>query len=148
MAQPLFLRASVCQLSNGYIFNESASVEKVVPDDVLSFFWLRPFQMYEWWGEVPAIAPPAEPYLQSDPGSDFVGRERGLLSLRAPCKDWYWGPGSSSEILGALLSVLSIWVVTGVLVYLAAERLISGDYEIKEETMLITSGCAVVVNIM
>lgn len=85
MAQPLFLRASVCQLSNGYIFNESASVEKVVPDDVLSFFWLRPFQMYEWWGEVPAIAPPAEPYLQSDPGSDFVGRERGLLSLRAPC---------------------------------------------------------------
>ena len=85
MAQPLFLRASVCQLSNEYIFNESASVEKVVPDDVLSFFWLRPFQMYEWWGEVPAIAPPAEPYLQSDPGSDFVGRERGLLSLRAPC---------------------------------------------------------------
>lgn len=104
--------------------------------------------MYEWWGEVPAIAPPAEPYLQSDPGSDFVGTERGLLSLRAPCKDWYWGPGSSSEILGALLSVLSIWVVTGVLVYLAVERLISGDYEIKEETMLITSGCAVVVNIM
>lgn len=44
--------------------------------------------------------------------------------------------------------MLSIWVVTGVLVYLAVERLISGDYEIKEETMLITSGCAVVVNIM
>lgn len=58
------------------------------------------------------------------------------------------GVGSSSEILGALLSVLSIWVVTGVLVYLAAERLISGDYEIEGTTMLITAGCAVVVNIM
>lgn len=52
------------------------------------------------------------------------------------------------EILGALLSVLSIWVVTGVLVYLAVQRLISGDYEIKGDTMLITSGCAVAVNLM
>ncbi|KAK2106216.1 hypothetical protein P7K49_015730 [Saguinus oedipus] len=52
------------------------------------------------------------------------------------------------EILGALLSVLSIWVVTGVLVYLAVERLISGNYEINGGTMLITSGCAVAVNII
>ena len=56
--------------------------------------------------------------------------------------------GSFLEILGALLSVLSIWVVTGVLVFLAVERLISGDYEVEGGTMLITSGCAVAVNIM
>ena len=56
--------------------------------------------------------------------------------------------GFLPEILGALLSVLSIWVVTGVLVYLAVQRLISGDYEIKGDTMLITSGCAVAVNLM
>ncbi|XP_038654451.1 zinc transporter 2-like isoform X4 [Scyliorhinus canicula] len=56
---------------------------------------------------------------------------------------WY-----RSEILGALISVLSIWVVTGVLVYLAVERLISGQYEIKGGVMLITSGCAVAVNIV
>ncbi|XP_078423315.1 proton-coupled zinc antiporter SLC30A2-like [Cetorhinus maximus] len=56
---------------------------------------------------------------------------------------WY-----RSEILGALISVLSIWVVTGVLVYLAIERLISGQYEIKGGAMLITSGCAVAVNIV
>uniref|UniRef100_A0A2I3RV42 Solute carrier family 30 member 2 n=1 Tax=Pan troglodytes TaxID=9598 RepID=A0A2I3RV42_PANTR len=55
--------------------------------------------------------------------------------------------GEVVEILGALVSVLSIWVVTGVLVYLAVERLISGDYEIDGGTMLITSGCAVAVNI-
>lgn len=53
-----------------------------------------------------------------------------------------------SEILGALVSVLTIWLVTGVLVYLAVERLISNDYTIEGTVMLITSGCAVLANIM
>lgn len=53
-----------------------------------------------------------------------------------------------AEILGALLSVFTIWLVTGVLVYLAVERLISDDYTIEGDIMLITSGCAVVANII
>ncbi|XP_029976612.1 zinc transporter 2 [Salarias fasciatus] len=53
-----------------------------------------------------------------------------------------------AEILGALLSVFTIWLVTGVLVYLAVERLVSGDYTIEGDIMLITSGCAVVANII
>lgn len=53
-----------------------------------------------------------------------------------------------SEILGALLSVFTIWLVTGVLVYLAVDRLINDDFEIEGTLMLITSGCAVIVNIM
>ncbi|NXT18159.1 ZNT2 protein, partial [Syrrhaptes paradoxus] len=52
------------------------------------------------------------------------------------------------EILGALLSVLSIWVVTGVLVYLATQRLLSGDYDIEGGVMLVTSACAVAVNVV
>ncbi|NXL59599.1 ZNT2 protein, partial [Chordeiles acutipennis] len=52
------------------------------------------------------------------------------------------------EILGALLSVLSIWVVTGVLVYLAAQRLLLDDYDIEGGVMLITSACAVAVNVV
>lgn len=44
--------------------------------------------------------------------------------------------------------MLSIWVVTGVLVYLAVERLLSNEYEIRGEAMLITSACAVAVNLM
>lgn len=71
-------------------------------------------------------------------------------------REWCWGwQGSeaamgdlSTEILGALLSVLSIWVVTGVLVYLGAQRLLSGDYDIEGGVMLITSACAVAVNIV
>lgn len=53
-----------------------------------------------------------------------------------------------TEILGALISVISIWIVTGVLVYLAFERILKNDYEIQGQVMLLTSGCAVVVNIM
>lgn len=54
----------------------------------------------------------------------------------------------SSEILGAFISVMSIWIVTGVLVYLAIERIVRDDYEIDGHVMLVTSGCAVIVNIM
>lgn len=57
-------------------------------------------------------------------------------------------PSTHAEILGALLSVFTIWLVTGVLVYLAVERLISDDYTIEGTVMLITSGCAVLANIM
>ncbi|XP_029920275.1 zinc transporter 8 [Myripristis murdjan] len=53
-----------------------------------------------------------------------------------------------AEILGALLSVFTIWLVTGVLVYLAIERLISDNYTIEGTVMLITSGCAVLANII
>nr|XP_058938597.1 proton-coupled zinc antiporter SLC30A2 isoform X2 [Kogia breviceps] len=83
--------------------------------------------------------------------TDFASMLISLFSLwmssRAATKTMNFG-WQRAEILGALLSVLSIWVVTGVLVYLAVERLISGDYEIEEGTMLITSGCAVVVNVI
>ncbi|XP_016297335.1 zinc transporter 8-like [Sinocyclocheilus anshuiensis] len=57
--------------------------------------------------------------------------------------DWY-----RAEILGALLSVFTIWLVTGVLVYLAVERLIDDDFTIEGTVMLITSGCAVLANII
>nr|BAP46879.1 solute carrier family 30 member 8 [Cyprinus carpio] len=53
-----------------------------------------------------------------------------------------------AEILGALLSVFTIWLVTGVLVYLAVERLIHNDFTIDGTIMLITSGCAVLANII
>ena len=48
-------------------------------------------------------------------------------------------------MLGAIVSVLLIWVVTGILVYLAVLRVISGDFEIDSTVMLITSGVSSVV---
>ena len=52
-----------------------------------------------------------------------------------------------AEVMGALLSVLLIWVVTGVLVYMAVERVISQDFEIDASVMLITAGISVAFNI-
>ena len=50
-----------------------------------------------------------------------------------------------AEVVGAMVSVLLIWVVTGILVYLAVLRVISGDFEIDSTVMLITSGVSRVV---
>ncbi|XP_040321540.1 proton-coupled zinc antiporter SLC30A2 isoform X5 [Herpailurus yagouaroundi] len=89
-------------------------------------------------------------HAQKGPGSHFDSKKeqarRQLYVASAICLVFMIG--EVIEILGALLSVLSIWVVTGVLVFLAVERLISGDYEVEGGTMLITSGCAVAVNII
>lgn len=86
-------------------------------------------------------------HLLTDFASMMISLFALWMSSRPPTKTLNFG-WHRAEILGALLSVLSIWVVTGVLVYLAVERIISGNYEIEGEAMLITSGCAVAVNII
>ncbi|NWT97737.1 ZNT8 protein, partial [Urocynchramus pylzowi] len=52
------------------------------------------------------------------------------------------------EILGALMSMLIVWMVTGVLTYLACMRLLHPDYDIDATVMLITSACAVLTNVL
>ncbi|KAI5645077.1 cation efflux family domain-containing protein [Phthorimaea operculella] len=56
---------------------------------------------------------------------------------------WY-----RAEVIGALTSVLLIWVVTGILVYMAVQRVIYRNFEIEAVAMLITSGIGVLVNLM
>ncbi|CAH3179199.1 unnamed protein product [Porites lobata] len=53
-----------------------------------------------------------------------------------------------AEVLGALVSVLIIWVLTGVLVYLAVQRVITQDFDINADIMLITAGIGLGVNIL
>ncbi|NXS70376.1 ZNT3 protein, partial [Pandion haliaetus] len=69
------------------------------------------------------------------------------VSTHPPTKTMSYG-WHRSETLGALASVLSIWVVTGALVYLAAARIVSNDYEIEARAMLATSASAVGVNLV
>ncbi|XP_013175841.1 PREDICTED: zinc transporter 2-like isoform X1 [Papilio xuthus] len=56
---------------------------------------------------------------------------------------WY-----RAEVIGALTSVLLIWVVTGVLVYMAVQRVIYNTFEIDATVMLITSAIGVAVNLV
>ncbi|XP_059757850.1 proton-coupled zinc antiporter SLC30A8 [Balaenoptera ricei] len=69
------------------------------------------------------------------------------LSSKPPSKRLTFG-WHRAEILGALLSILCVWAVTGVLVYLACERLLYSNYQIQATVMIIVSSCAVAVNII
>jgi len=53
-----------------------------------------------------------------------------------------------AEVLGALVSVLMIWVITGILVYIAIQRIVSKNYEVDGEIMLITASVGVGVNLI
>ncbi|XP_046439387.1 zinc transporter 2-like [Daphnia pulex] len=83
--------------------------------------------------------------------TDFASFMISLFSLwlasRPPTKrmsfGWY-----RAEVIGALTSVLMIWVVTGILVYLAIQRLVNKDFDIEAKIMLITSGLGVVINLV
>ncbi|XP_068609809.1 zinc transporter 2 [Brachionichthys hirsutus] len=86
-------------------------------------------------------------HLLTDFGSMMVSLFSLWISARPPTKTMNFG-WHRSEILGAFISVISIWIVTGALVYLAVERIVRNDYEIDGHVMLVTSGCAVIVNII
>ncbi|XP_071404233.1 probable proton-coupled zinc antiporter SLC30A3 isoform X2 [Pithys albifrons albifrons] len=86
-------------------------------------------------------------HLLTDVGSMSVSLFSLWVSTRPPTKTMTFG-WHRSETLGALASVLSIWVVTAALVYLAAARIISNDYEIEARAMLATSACAIGVNLV
>ncbi|NXG73495.1 ZNT8 protein, partial [Baryphthengus martii] len=69
------------------------------------------------------------------------------LSSKPPTKQLTFG-WHRAEILGALMSMIIIWMVTGLLTYLAIMRLLHSDYNIDATVMLITSACAVLANIL
>lgn len=52
------------------------------------------------------------------------------------------------EVLSAIMSVMIIWVTTGVLMYKAVERIINGEYQVNANIMLIVASCGVGVNIV
>lgn len=47
-----------------------------------------------------------------------------------------------------MVSVLLIWILTGVFVYVAAVRVRSGEYNIEPDMMMIVSGCGVAFNVV
>uniref|UniRef100_A0A8C3K2D9 Proton-coupled zinc antiporter SLC30A8 n=1 Tax=Calidris pygmaea TaxID=425635 RepID=A0A8C3K2D9_9CHAR len=69
------------------------------------------------------------------------------LASKPPTKQLTFG-WHRAEILGALMSMIIVWMVTGVLTYLASMRLLHPDYDIDATVMLITSACAVLANIL
>ncbi|CAH3143731.1 unnamed protein product [Pocillopora meandrina] len=83
--------------------------------------------------------------------SDFAGFMISLLALWVATKPatttlsfgWH-----RAEVMGAVMSVLFIWVLTGVLVYLAVQRILTKQYEIDAQVMLLTASAGLIINIL
>ncbi|XP_053382351.1 proton-coupled zinc antiporter SLC30A2-like [Mercenaria mercenaria] len=69
-----------------------------------------------------------------------------IASRRATRKlsfGWY-----RAEILGALVSILLLWVITAVLCYIAVQRVIKRQFEVNATIMLVTASCGVAFNLV
>uniref|UniRef100_A0A3Q1D9K6 Probable proton-coupled zinc antiporter SLC30A3 n=1 Tax=Amphiprion ocellaris TaxID=80972 RepID=A0A3Q1D9K6_AMPOC len=86
-------------------------------------------------------------HLLTDFGSIVVSIFSLWISSRPQTQNMTFG-WHRAEILGMLLSIVSIWAVTVVLVLSAVQRITDGDYDIDSQIMLVTSGCAVGVNVL
>jgi len=53
-----------------------------------------------------------------------------------------------AEVLGATMSVLMIWLITGIIVYMAVLRVMHQDFDLDAPVMLITSAIGVGVNLV
>ncbi|XP_041610314.1 zinc transporter 3 isoform X2 [Vulpes lagopus] len=86
-------------------------------------------------------------HLLADVGS-MIGSLFSLwLSTRPATRTMTFG-WHRSETLGALASVVSLWMVTGILLYLAFIRLLHSDYHIEGGAMLLTASIAVCANLL
>merc|ERR1712112_736610 len=74
--------------------------------------------------------------------ADFASFLVSLLAMkmsarpRSPRMSFGW---HRAEVLGATISVLLIWLVTGILAYTAVLRMMSLEFEVDTRVMLITS---------
>ncbi|CAG9833179.1 unnamed protein product [Diabrotica balteata] len=83
--------------------------------------------------------------------SDLIGFLISLLAIwvgkKPPTKRMTFGY-YRAEVIGALLSVLTIWLLTAILSAMAIQRIYTKDYEIQADTMMIISALGLVVNII
>ncbi|XP_017819948.1 putative proton-coupled zinc antiporter SLC30A3 isoform X2 [Callithrix jacchus] len=85
-------------------------------------------------------------HLLADVGSMMGSLFSLWLSTRPATRTMTFG-WHRSETLGALASVVSLWMVTGILLYLAFVRLLHSDYHIEGGAMLLTASIAVCANL-
>ncbi|KAK8385641.1 hypothetical protein O3P69_016433 [Scylla paramamosain] len=86
-------------------------------------------------------------HLLSDLVSFMVSLMAIYFAMRPASKKMNFGY-HRAEVLGAVVSVLIIWVITGILVYAAVQRVITMDFEVEADTMIIVAGLGVVINII
>jgi zinc transporter 2 len=86
-------------------------------------------------------------HMISDLASFMISMMAIVLARREPTKRYSYGY-QRAEVLGALTSIVLIWILTGGLVYVAIERIVHEDYDVDPDIMMITAGVGVCFNII
>ncbi|CAH1970799.1 unnamed protein product [Acanthoscelides obtectus] len=83
--------------------------------------------------------------------SDFIGFLISLLAIwigrKPPSKNMTFGY-YRAEVVGALLSVLTVWLLAAIFSTLAINRIYNEDYDIDANTMIIIASLGLIVNII
>uniref|UniRef100_A0A7E4V6P9 ZT_dimer domain-containing protein n=1 Tax=Panagrellus redivivus TaxID=6233 RepID=A0A7E4V6P9_PANRE len=86
-------------------------------------------------------------HMISDLASFLISIMAITLARRSPNSRYSFGY-QRAEVIGALASIILVWILTASLVYFAIERIISGKYDVEPNVMMITSGVGVLFNII
>lgn len=86
-------------------------------------------------------------HLLTDFASFMISLFAIWLSSRPATRNMSFG-WYRAEVIGALISVLMIWLVTGLLVYMAIERVRTQQFEINSLVMVVTASAGLLVNII
>lgn len=78
----------------------------------------------------------------------FIISIMAIRTARKPSNQRFPYGYDRAEVLGALISVIILWVLTAILVLLAVERIVNNNYDVDANTMLITAGAGVAFNII
>lgn len=81
--------------------------------------------------------------------TDFAGMLVSLFALyvsKKPASQRMSFGWHRAEVMGAFISVFMIWIITGILVYMAIDRITRGSYHIDASIMAITAALGVIVN--
>ncbi len=85
-------------------------------------------------------------HMFSDFASFLISLLAIRLAMRRPSKRFTFGL-YRAEVLGALMTIVIIWFVTSILLYLSIHRLVTDDFEVNPDPMIAVATCAVFFNI-
>ncbi|XP_037950209.1 probable zinc transporter protein DDB_G0283629, partial [Teleopsis dalmanni] len=86
-------------------------------------------------------------HLASDCISFVIGLVAIWLGGRPPDSRMSFGY-KRMEVMGAIVSIVSIWILTTTLVMVAIERILSNDFDLNANTMMTISGIGILINIV
>lgn len=85
-------------------------------------------------------------HLLTDLGAFMVSLASIWISSKSRTPDMSFG-FHRAEILGALVSILSIWLITGILLYIAVQRVITPTFELNSVVMIYVSVAGIIANL-